>query len=311
MFLVVLPSIGVGHITVEDGRMYDAEYDKFYSEDEFINSLVCDSNFSNNKHFLKYKKSHNNLKLSESWLVYFASIGSVFAGIDGIQNPEKWDKGGSEYDPNDPDRGAPGYDNIVAGVLFYGSYFGYNKIKKERSRAHVVNQYNSIYSTKNIEPLEIPYSLFNDFWSSNWGSSGSFGLCTEKASIGVVDFSISKFLDEKSEVYGAFGSLIFSVNLGAGYKHYFNSRYKSSNFIGTSISYMLSGNSDSSYSNSSAKVYLGRSFKVPSLFKDKNPGGFFNFGLVVDYSDDPFINANKHWTLLPMLTFESRVKFKN
>tara|TARA_Y100000996_G_scaffold367578_1_gene313519 strand:+ start:494 stop:1081 length:588 start_codon:yes stop_codon:yes gene_type:complete len=169
--------------------------------------------------------------------------------------------------------------------------------------------YNSIYSTKNIDPLGIPYEFFNDFWSSSWGSSGSLGLCTNKASISLADFSISKYLNEKSEVYGAFGSLIFSINLGTGYKHYFNTRYKSSNFIGTSINFMLAGEGDSSYSNRSAKVYLGRSFKMPSFFKDKNSRAFLNLGLVGDYSDDPIFNDNKHWVLMPLLTFESRIKF--
>ena len=39
---------------------------------------------------------------------------------------------------------------------------------------------------------------------------------------------------------------------------------------------------------------------------------FVNYRMKYSYSknihlsfDDPFINANKHWTLLPMLTFES------
>tara|TARA_B100000131_G_scaffold320752_1_gene369677 strand:- start:1016 stop:1951 length:936 start_codon:yes stop_codon:yes gene_type:complete len=302
----ILLSIGIGHITITDDYIYDARYDKLYSEDEFINSLICDSNFSDNKYFLKYKKSHDNLKLSESWFVYLVSTGLVLEGIDGILNPEKWEEGGSEYDLNNPDRSAPGFGNIFAGVLFYGSYFGYNKIKKERARIHVINQYNSIYSTQNIEPLEIS----DDFWSSGWGLSTSFGVSTDKASVGLGNVSISKYLNEKSEVYGAFGSLIFTINLGAGYTHYFDSRYKSSNFLGTSINLMLAGDGNGGYSNRSAKVYFGRSFKVPRpLFKNKNEWGCLNFGLVVDYSSNPISNDINHLTLMPLLTLEARRAF--
>ena len=325
--LLILFSILFSQFSIKDNKVYNTISNKYYSDEEFINLLIHDINFSNDDNFKKYKKSHINLQFRKSWWTYLVLAGSWGAGIEGIRYPERWEEGGEHYDP-DGSNTAPGLHNIVLGTILYSSYHKYNKIRKDRSLAYVINKYNNLYSKYSIEPIKIPDPFFDK--SAGWGFSGSIGVSTDKASIGIGNVSISKYLNQKSEVYGALGGLIFTLNFGAGYTHYFDSRYISSNFVGTSISLMLAGDGGggSGYSNRSTKVYFGRSFQVISLFeilkvalnltvpylslRNVGPSSFLNLGLVVDYSDNPskhISNDYNHWTLMPLLTFESRISF--
>ena len=151
--------------------------------------------------------------------------------------------------------------------------------------------------------------------TSKWGGGVSFGACTDKAPIGIVDLSIIKYINNHSEIYGAYGTLILSLNFGMGYRYYFNSRYESSFFIGTSLNAMIWGGGESTGGIRAVNLNFGRSIDVTDFFKTitskgkKVTSSFLNLGLVLSYSDD-YSQSNSQWKLMPLIAFESRIPFK-
>ena len=156
---------------------------------------------------------------------------------------------------------------------------------------------------------------------SKWRKSVCLGICTEKTSVSTFEFSISKDINSKSDFYASLGSFfIFTVNYGAGYRYYFNSKLKPSFFSSCSFN-------AASYPETSTVTALNftfaKSFNPPLDFINVIPGLFmailsrgtvilpkFNFpentklnlGLVLSYSN--FFKKEHELILLPLINLE-------
>lgn len=207
-------SIGFSQLSIKDKQIYNNTIDKYYSDDEFIEFLNSDSNFVSNEFFLSYKKSVSRLKFKKSKYIYGFSLMSILAGYDGIVNPVEY------LDEESP----PGADNIALGILLSSSYYGYHKIKKNKSLYHAAQQYNDLYSKGEAPNLNSPYN-------QHWSSSTSCGFLNEKIPMSFLDFSLSLHISEHSQFYGTFHYLVFGGGIGLGYKYHYLSKIESSPFI--------------------------------------------------------------------------------
>ena len=70
--------------------------------------------------------------------------------------------------------------------------------------------------------------------SSTWSWSRSIGYSSEKIPISFYNYSLLYNIDEHSELYGTFTSIIFVSGIGLGYKYYIMGKSKSSIFISVS-----------------------------------------------------------------------------
>ena len=123
------------------------------------------------------------------------------------------------------------------------SYFGYHKIRKDRSRYHIINKYNILYSETDVESENIPFSFVDDtqkFWETNiwnskqWYGSVSTGFLSEKIPYSLIDISIIYDKNQNSEFYGTFSSIIFGGGLSVGHKYHFFNKSESTPFISSS-----------------------------------------------------------------------------
>ena len=166
-FIIILSiSIGFSQLSIIDKQIYNSTLNKYYSDDEFITSLNNDTTFFSDENFLNYKKYVNRLSFKKSKYIYLLSFGFIGSGIDGIQNPEEY------ADRDSP----PGTSNIIAGLLLSPSYYGYNKINKDRSLFYVVQKYNERYDGYETRDSIPPHN----YLQFNPGVSASFGLNSEK-----------------------------------------------------------------------------------------------------------------------------------
>ena len=306
--ILTLVSFVLSYFSIQDNKIYDVSNDQFYSDEELINFLICDSNFYNNQSFKKYKKSYTNLQFEKNWWTYLILIGSWGAGLEGINHPERWEEGGENYDLGE-DNSAPGIDNIIFGSLFFYSYHGYNKIKKERSLYRLIQDYNYFYFEKDKE-LNIPYPFVDNIRNRDyWKSSYSFGFSSEKAGASMLDVSIDLEINDRDYIYFSYGNFfIFGHSIGFGYKHYLKSKYNHSSFLGISLSGSLIGDGNTIWTGKSTHLTLGQSIKI----LNREPAMvFINIGLVVSYSNISFyenkdLGEKYSLELLPLINLETR-----
>tara|TARA_B100000427_G_scaffold142891_1_gene118992 strand:+ start:1225 stop:2166 length:942 start_codon:yes stop_codon:yes gene_type:complete len=306
--ILTLVSFALSYFSIQDNKIYDVGSGQFYSDEELINFLICDSNFYNNQNFKKYKKSYTNLQFEKKWWTYLILIGSWGAGIEGINHPERWEEGGDNYDLGE-DNSPPGIDNIIFGSLFFYSYHGYNKIRKERSLYRLIQDYNYFYFEKDKE-LDIPYPFVDNIRNRDyWKSSYSFGYSSEKAGSSMLDVSIDFAINDRDYIYFSYGNFfILGQSVGFGYKHYLKSRYNHSSFLGISLSGSLSGDGNTTWAGTSTHLTLGQSVKIlnrePAII-------FINVGLVASYSNIRFyentdLGEKYSLELLPLINLETR-----
>ena len=158
--------------------------------------------------------------------------------------------------------------------------------------------------------------------NSKWSKSTCIGLCTEKTSASTFEFSILKDIDSQSELYVSFGSFfIFTVNYGAGYRYYFNSKLKPSFFSSCSFN---AASYPATPTVTALNFTFARSFKPPSYIISVIPTLFMailsrgsiilppihfpentklNLGLVISYTN--FFKNEHELFLLPLINLES------
>tara|TARA_Y100001970_G_scaffold292473_1_gene433903 strand:+ start:328 stop:1284 length:957 start_codon:yes stop_codon:yes gene_type:complete len=292
---LLLLSISLCQFTIKDGKAYDLSYDKYYSDQEFIDFLSCDPNFYNDTHLKKFKKSHRNLKFKRNWYIYLMTISSIGAGVEGIRYPERWDEGGDNYDIENPDEKPPGFESIAVGVILYTSYFGYNKIRKNRSLPRIINKYNKLYLNEEIEEIEIPYRFVDNISDSDKRERIiSMGFLSDKIPVSLIDISTVHNINKHSDFYGTLSTTILGAGLGVGYKYHILDKYMTTPFIGTSLFAYGGSNGDASTNEwetiGGFSVYSG-----VSLFRSNN-NPFFNAPTkkVKKHS----INFGAHWTYI-------------
>ena len=222
IIIMLTISIGFSQFSIKDKQIYNYTFNKYYSDDEFITSLNSDTTFLNDKNFLNYKKYVNRLKFKKSKYIYLISLGSIGAGIDGIQNP----------DEHVNDESPPGSSNIIAGLLLSSSYYGYNKINKDRSLFYVVQKYNERYDEYETTDSIPPYN----YLQFNPGVSASFGLNSEKGIPTLVNGSLLINITNNLELFTTLGTIFFGGYIAGGFKYYINSNSDTRLF--TSISLM-------------------------------------------------------------------------
>jgi len=81
-------------------------------------------------------------------------------------------------------------------------------------------------------PIDIPTK--QEYPSKGWSGSLSFGYSSEKIAISFYNVSLLYDIDEHSELFGTFTSIIFVSGIGLGYKYYIMGKSKSSMFISIS-----------------------------------------------------------------------------
>lgn len=238
-------SIGFSQLSIIDKQIYNSTLNKYYSDDEFITSLNNDTTFFSDENFLNYKKYVNRLSFKKSKYIYLLSFGFIGSGIDGIQNPEEYAD----------DESPPGSPNIIIGLLLSPSYYGYNKINKDRSLFYVIQKYNERYdgyeTTDSIPPHN--YRLFNP------GVSTSFGLNSEKGIPTLVNGSLLINITNNLELFTTFGTILFGGYIAGGFKYYINSNSDTRLF--TSISRMSGAYFDSMDKLTGTLFSLGYSIK--------------------------------------------------
>ena len=156
---------------------------------------------------------------------------------------------------------------------------------------------------------------------SKWRPSVCLGACTEKTSISTFEWSLLKDINNQADFYVSLGSFfIFSVNYGAGYRYYFNSKHKPSFFSSCSFN-------AASYPETPTVTALNftfaRSFNPPLDFINVIPALFMailsrgtvilpilnfpentklNLGIVLSYSN--FFKNEHELILLPLINLE-------
>ena len=68
-------------------------------------------------------------------------------------------------------------------------------------------------------------------FSNGWSGSVSYGFLSEKTPVSIIEFSGLFNINEHSEFYVAFGSILFASGIGLGYKYYFKNKAAHSIFI--------------------------------------------------------------------------------
>ena len=302
--VIIFFSTSYSYLSIKDEKIYNNISDRYYSHDEFIDSLVSNPNFKQDKYFKKYRNSNDRLKFKNSWYVYFLSIGSVVTGMEGIRHPERFEEGGENYDG--PNTSAPGLDNIFFGALIYTGYFGYHTITKERSLYHIINKHNDLYSEEQIEVGEIPYKSAYDLKSNvfnreNWTADFSIGI-SERIPISFMSFSILYDINERSELHATLTSLIFGAGLSVGYKYYLFSKFKISPFISTSL--FSVGGGDTWQTSNGISIAPGVSFAIRIPFISDDSRVAINLGLSISAVKDDGFNSSKstlYGAVLPVI----------
>ena len=95
--------------------------------------------------------------------------------------------------------------------------------------------------------------------ATSWDSSLSFGFLSEKVPVSFFEYSRLLNIDEHSEFYLAFGSMLFASGIGSGYKYYAKNKSVTSIFIslGSHLSYL--GTSEDGMTISGVSISLGYS----------------------------------------------------
>ena len=245
--LIIILSISVvfPQLTIKDKQIYNNNINKYYSDNEFIKSLNSDTTFVNDENFINYKKYVNRLKFKKSKYIYLFSLASIGTGIDGIQNPDE------HVDDDSP----PGLPHIIIGLLLSPSYYGYNKINKDRSLFYVVQKYNDLYSEYETTDSIPPYN----YLQFNLGVSASFGLNSEKGIPTLVNGSLLINITNNLELFTTFGTILFGGYIAGGFKYYINSNSDTRLF--TSISRMSGAYFDSMDELTGTLFSLGYSIK--------------------------------------------------
>ncbi len=160
--------------------------------------------------------------------------------------------------------------------------------------------------------------------NSKWRKSVCLGLCTEKTSASTFEFSILKDINSQSDIYVSFGSFfIFTVNYGAGYRYYFNSKLKPSFFLSSSFNAASYPFMIETPPVTALNFTFARSFNPPLDFINILPALFMtilsrgtvippklnfpentklNLGLVLSYSN--FFKYEHELILLPLINLE-------
>ena len=221
LIIILFTSVVLSQLAIKDKQIHNEEINKYYSVDEFIESLNSDTNFLNDEDFINYKKYANRLKFKKSKYIYGVSLMSILVGHDGIVNSDEFKD----------DESPPGAKNIAFGILLSSSYYGYNTSKKKKSLYNVIQRHNDIYSKDKIIDFSPP---------DRWDGSVSFGFLSEKTLVSIIEYSGLFNIDKHSEFYVAIGSMLFGSGIGSGYKYYFKNKTSSSIFIslGSHLSYL-------------------------------------------------------------------------
>ena len=145
---------------------------------------------------------------------------------------------------------------LKSGESYKGTFYGkvgediVFKVEGETStKKYSINDVETIV-TKNgglTYPFDVPisstYKNPKNTWdfegnsvsqSSTWSWSRSIGYSSEKIPISFYNYSLLYNIDEHSELYGTFTSIIFVSGIGLGYKYYIMGKSKSSIFISVS-----------------------------------------------------------------------------
>ena len=85
-------------------------------------------------------------------------------------------------------------------------------------------------------PFDIPIDILTkqEYPSKSWSEGYSIGYSSEKIAISFYNLSLLLNIDEHSELFGTFTSIILVSGIGLGYKYYIMGKSKSSPFISVS-----------------------------------------------------------------------------
>ena len=220
LIILFLFSVSLPYLSIENGRVYDNQSKKYYSHYQFIEFMSFDSTFLESKDYNQYVKYHNRLSFKKSWYISFFLIGSIGAGLEGIQYPERWEEGGENYDPGERNK-PPGVDNIVFGTLVYTGYFGYNESKRDESLIKTLNEYNA--SKFFYSGIEVPYIKNNS--KKRFDFRSQVGLFSEKTPYSLGSVSINYNINDSYEIFAGLGTSFFITgSISAGAKYYFNNK---------------------------------------------------------------------------------------
>ena len=142
------------------------------------------------------------------------------------------------------------------GESFEGTFYGKNgediifKVERETStKKFSINDVDAIitkYDGELTYPFDIPIRQYKNpkntldyegnSVSQSYSSSlsSSIGYSSEKIAFSFYNFSLLLNIDEHSELFGTFTSIIFVSGIGLGYKYYIMGKSKSSLFISVS-----------------------------------------------------------------------------
>ena len=227
LVLVFFCSIILPYFSIENQKVYDNKLKNFYDHNQFIDFISNDSTFLETKDYNQYLKHHNKLSLKKSWWVYVISVGSIGAGLEGIQHPERWEEGGENYNPGERNK-PPGADNIVLGTLLSTGYFSYHQSKREQSLIKMLNEYNaSKYLNSSIE---VPYIKSNS--KNRYDFRYQVGLFSEKTPYSLSSLSINFNVNDSFEIFAGLGtSFLIAGSISTGAKYYFNNKKISPYFV--------------------------------------------------------------------------------
>ena len=220
LIIVFFFSIILPYLSIENGKVYDNKLKKHYDHDQFIEFMSIDSTFFEIKDYNQYVKHHNKLSLKKSWWVSVILIGSIGAGLEGIQHPERWEEGGENYSAGERNK-PPGVDNIVIGTLVYTGYFGYHQSKRDKSLINILNEYNT--SKFFYSDIEVPY--IKNISKKRYDFRYQVGLFSEKTPYSLGSLSINYNVNDSYEIFAGLGtSLLIAGSISAGAKYYFNNK---------------------------------------------------------------------------------------
>tara|TARA_B110000014_G_scaffold259997_1_gene248904 strand:+ start:547 stop:1068 length:522 start_codon:yes stop_codon:yes gene_type:complete len=68
-------------------------------------------------------------------------------------------------------------------------------------------------------------------FSNGWNGSISYGFLSEKTPVSIIEYSGLYNINEHSEFYVTFGTMLFASGIGLGYKYYFKNKAAHSIFV--------------------------------------------------------------------------------
>ena len=149
-------------------------------------------------------------------------------------------------------------------------------------------------------PFDIPIDILTKQAYPSWSEGYSIGYSSEKIAISFYNLSLLLNIDEHSELFGTFTSIILVSGIGLGYKYYIMGKSKSSPFISVSAQ---------NYFSTDIHVgYVGLWTAAGVSLRKTGGKASFNIGIVKGFNIGILKGITFDTPIVPFLNLEVRFR---